>query len=594
MQVTMKQNRFKAGGVLMAVGSTQDLPDDFALDLVRQGAAAYVQVPDAVDFRPDGASTAGAVFVPAIPTLVGGSKRPPTFKDNLAIGQKTGGLWAHDGVVFENKGSNQTHAAWDRINQLCSFTTEGLASVQFAGGFFQITPGYVGPAVDIKFTVSGSPVTETFNILANGEFDNAGLFAAMASADAGTFARLVKIYAQDGSANTALADATLAGNMLVDWDQALGCFTAHSAIVTGWTGAPYGLKLSSGIATNGRAATVAFVGRGNLGLDGGQSVLCSLGDWSNANAPFTAFFQTSDLGTIQKWMTGGPGSKYYPGAAFDAQPMCGVAVAGTNYSSCTINGLTITDNTTPTLQTQTGGWIGTDKVAFRQTPARIAGIIITGAAATADQIKKLTYGACAKFNVRPQVKDSIYVITDSRGGAYADQAETYPDWIAAAVEQECRVMNWGVGSATAATLKTAQMAELAAQVAERPGAKHIVVAMCGVNDFISSSSTPEAVYGHLVQLAANAKAAGATHVVLVAELVTTSVTGGANSKVVALRSLIQAAGRFSMGVDTIVYPTDAAQLSNASDVNYYPDGLHLSAAAMGLLGGMTAEAINSL
>lgn len=37
MQVTMKQNRFKAGGVLMAVEETQDLSDDFALELVRQG-----------------------------------------------------------------------------------------------------------------------------------------------------------------------------------------------------------------------------------------------------------------------------------------------------------------------------------------------------------------------------------------------------------------------------------------------------------------------------------------------------------------------------------------------------------------------------
>ena len=65
MQVTMKQNRFNTGGVLMAVGSTQDLPDDFALELVRQGAAAYVTAPAATDFRPDGASTSGAVFVPA-------------------------------------------------------------------------------------------------------------------------------------------------------------------------------------------------------------------------------------------------------------------------------------------------------------------------------------------------------------------------------------------------------------------------------------------------------------------------------------------------------------------------------------------------
>jgi hypothetical protein len=63
MQVTMKQNRFGAGGVLLAAGSVVDVDSWFAELLVRQRAADYVAAPPALNYRPDGSGSLPLVVV---------------------------------------------------------------------------------------------------------------------------------------------------------------------------------------------------------------------------------------------------------------------------------------------------------------------------------------------------------------------------------------------------------------------------------------------------------------------------------------------------------------------------------------------------
>ena len=144
MQVTMKQNRFNAGGALMAAGSTQDLPDDFALDLVRQGAAAYVTAPAATDFRPDNNTPAVSLVSPGTA---------------LVSGATTDALNGAEGLNG-NGAAMVIHA-----NAVARFGFGGYGSVSFSGG--AIPAGGTVAVVDARGTVAANPIWSVMQTGAN-------------------------------------------------------------------------------------------------------------------------------------------------------------------------------------------------------------------------------------------------------------------------------------------------------------------------------------------------------------------------------------------------------------------------------------------
>lgn len=66
MQVTMKVNRHGGSAGLLAAGSTYDLAEDLARQLVTAGYAVYQSVPRAADYRPDGSAGGGATLADAL------------------------------------------------------------------------------------------------------------------------------------------------------------------------------------------------------------------------------------------------------------------------------------------------------------------------------------------------------------------------------------------------------------------------------------------------------------------------------------------------------------------------------------------------
>lgn len=139
--------------------------------------------------------------------------RAPGVNDNANSGYTTNSVWQYGGTVYTPSAYCGTDsAAWAPVYQSAIGTPTdvmGVTLTKFAGGTCAMVKGYTGPAVDVAVTVAGVYQIYTVNILAPGELDNVSMGAVMATADAGTNAKVLKIYDHSGNTNhAALTTAT--------------------------------------------------------------------------------------------------------------------------------------------------------------------------------------------------------------------------------------------------------------------------------------------------------------------------------------------------------------------------------------------------
>lgn len=525
-------------------------------------------------------------------------KRRPTHLDGLAQGHSLASIWANDREIYVPRDMTATGATWDRIAHAGGFTTAGLSGVQFAGGFFQIVPGYNGPAFDISVTTGGTATTYTINIV-NGRLDTEALEQRLSMADAGTLVPVRQLYDQSGAGNHAVKD-TLTGDLYIDWDEVLGSWVLVGDFPTGaLVGA--GLKLPDTVATNTRSFSLAVAGRYTYGCDDSQGSFGLLGKSRTADAATTTLMTVLKEGLPARivYTTGNILQRQsgFAGALPDQQPCVAVMTSGAANVELTVNGRKATSTNTPvTAAAQAGGWIGTDNPASNTSRFgwRMAGCIITNAVITDDQITRLTYGACRDFNVRPQVTDSIYILADSRNANSARLMRNWPHMLANLTGQEWRVLNMGVATQTAEQAMTRQMAQIAVHTAARPGAKHVAAVFLGINEFLVNSRTPEQAYSYIQAVCANARVNGCTHVVVLSELSSANAVGGANVKLPQLRSLIEAGGPAGLGADRIVSVADMPGVADTSNTSYYHDGTHITERIHSLVASAIWAAIQSL
>lgn len=507
-------------------------------------------------------------------------KRRPTHTDGLAQGLNISSIWANNREIYVPRDMTAAGTSWDRLAHPGGFTTAGLAGVQFAGGFFQVVPGYNGPAVDISVTTGGTATTYTINIVDN-RFDHETLRHRLSMADANTLVPVRQLYDQSGAGNHAVKDS-LTGDLYVDWDEVLNSWVLVGDFPTG-TLVGAGLKLPTTVATNTKSFSLAVAGRYTYGCDDAQSSFGLLGVSRTADAYTTTLLTILKEGLPARnvYTTGNALQRQsgFAGALFDQQPTVAVLTSGATNTELTVNGRKSTSTNTPvTAAAMTGGWIGTDNPAAATSRFgwRMAGCIITNAVVTDDQITRLTYGACRDLNVRPQVTDSLYILADSRNANSARLMRNWPHMLANLTGQEWRVINMGVATQTTEQAMTRQMAQIAAHTSARPGARHVAVVFLGINDFLVNSRTVDQTYEYLKTVCANARANGCTHVVVLSELYTNNAAGGANVKLPQLRALIEAGGPAGLGADYIVSVASLPGVSDAANATYYYDGTHIT------------------
>jgi len=139
-------------------------------------------------------------------------QRPPAVTDNATLGFTTNSVWQYAGTIYTTSAyCASDSAAWTALNLSPIGTPAdvmGTTLTKFAGGTCAMLKGYTGAAVDVAITAGGVYQIYTVNILATGELDNVSMGAVMATADAATNAKVLKVYDQSGNSNHAtLANA---------------------------------------------------------------------------------------------------------------------------------------------------------------------------------------------------------------------------------------------------------------------------------------------------------------------------------------------------------------------------------------------------
>ena len=227
-----------------------------------------------------------------LPSSVSGAgnsiARPPKVTD---IAYAISSLWQYGGSVYQPAYVGADGAAWKQlsINAAAPVDIMGAAASKFAGGTVAMVSGFTGPAIDVAITIGGVYKIFTINILSTGELDAVALGSAMAQADAGTLAQVLKIYDQAGGNNhCALATAT-----------AVPCV------------------LSGTIATNQLTATVSTgtVAAGQLVFGNGVTAGTTIS--SGASSPWT-LSTPSTVGTTTTFYLGA-----YPPPLIDWDPVLG-------------------------------------------------------------------------------------------------------------------------------------------------------------------------------------------------------------------------------------------------------------------------------
>jgi hypothetical protein len=397
----------------------------------------------------------------------------------------------------------------------------------------------------------------------------------------------------------------------IDWDPILGRYTLQAPNV----------NVSSGSTTNRRCLQlpqamtltstqnygIYAVGSGVGSADGQAPVLCAVGD-----ATVSTNYE-SILGSIG----GGPpepqvfgqltinrtsGSNRIVPTYITTQPSVLLAyTASTPLTTISVNEQTGTSSTAIPSAALAGGYIfcygGTSLDCYSM--MQLVGLAIFNAAPTTAQAKALRYGAYARFNILPQVTNTLAMIGDSR---FANQTVT-PGFGSSVLLARYLGNNWNVYNLGTSNITTAQCVgdglvptvtgvAKSLSVLKGPGLNYAVI-LLGVNDFIIGSSAVATVLASLQTLCSQISNVGFTPI-LISELATSVTTGSANTNVPLLHTAIQAQGTSGMGCAAIIDLTGYTPIMTPSSSSYYSGGLHPNGALHEIISSSIALQLSAL
>ncbi len=514
--------------------------------------------------------------------------RSPSVTDNASLGYSSGSIWQANKQLYQPIAApDNTAAVWGTLQDAGSASfcdVMGASNVVFSGGLVNTKYGYLGQAIDISVAIAGTPTTFSIGFLANGEFNVALLQSYISQADAGTLVTCTKLYDHSGAGNHYVKNASYPAPY-VDYDSLLGryclmfdgktttprCLQAPSGVISGTT-------LSSGYGVSGNAVTVYATGRGTTtATSSGQACLFSLGDMQNATAIDRRYLSTfasifGGYGAIKTNNT----VDTVPVTLLDSQPNVMLYVNSTTNATMSINEDIGTVGVSNDTAVYSGGYLGTfDPLSSSYCSHRLITFSVAKVAATTAQQAALRNGAYTKYDIRPQVKDQVFIIGDSRTSSafpLASKFDSISMEIANRVPRSVRVYGMGLSGLTAADMSTYTIPRAVAMY--NPKARNTAIYLAGVNDIIVDSVSPATALSRIKAGVATLKAAG-YYVVLMNELATTF-TGGGNpaTQLPILRALITAQGIDGMGCDAIVDLLQYAPMQTPSNAIYYADGLH--------------------
>jgi lysophospholipase L1-like esterase len=512
--------------------------------------------------------TAADVRLLSIPA----TQRAPTVTDDATKGFTTSSVWQFDGQVYTPASVNGGAAVWAPVFPRPIALPADILGTAAVGayGTAAMKAGYTGASIDVTYTKSAASTVATINILPNGQLDRASLYAAIVSRDAGTLARVTKVYDQTGNANHLVAAA--AGGPLIG----MRSINSFEEISWGSNLGEAGLTIPTTVSLNRQNFSVFMFGSATsaTGRTAGSAPLiaCELG---NTSGGFGVSFQG---GTGQ--VSAGPGSLI----AFSSSPSTnngfsvsipeGPSVVGFISAAA---GLTMTVNerssTIAALQsnTMTGGNVGrTARVAGAEGMFYPFGIVIANAAATTAQQIAIRQSAYANFNLAPQIQDQIVILGDSRSQGYkTDHGLNWPSQLQQRLSTQYAVdvVDMSVYGLQLLYVDDATQGTVLGAVAQyRPGARNTAIVFAGVND-VSAGRTAAAALVNL-QDAVNRLNAVGYRVIVINELRNTANSNAAMDAYRAAFATVTGA--------TVIDPMSVPALTDPTNTAIFPDGLHFS------------------
>jgi len=551
------------------------------------------------DYRIRGISGEYTVSMPAaFAESRDGLNRAPGNSDNASAGYTANSVWQARGKIYQpTLAPTAGSAVWGEVAGFGgSFTDIMGAATISAWGTVAMKTGFTGPAVDITVTVGGAPVVTTLNILANGELDNNAAFAAIGKADAGTFPTCTQVYDQSGAGNHWTKDpAYPAPYFVYDPSERRFGLTGNGPnagaprTLRAPNGTFTGTNLDSGFGVASGAFTVFAYARGNAATTA-SATLFALGDRTlPASRMWSLTTETNGRLYLNRSFT-----KLQSGAPLgvNAQAQALTVVCAPTTVTINVNEDASTETHSDT-NTYSSGWL------FCYSPAAtgnyashmVFGFGVAKAAATAAQAKALRYSAYARFDIRPQVLDQVFMVGDSRTASRHPLTAPFmalPTLLAEVLGKDYRI--YGLGSYGAQTPNllasgTLKTIPFAASL-YNPAAKNVATFLGGVNDVSSGASAAQTTQ-NIKDCVAALKAAG-MKVVLCNELAT---NGASAATLRSVRSQVAGLGASGMGADTLIDLLDVEAMGTPGNTSIYADGLHPTGPADQSMVSVIAKAI---
>lgn len=520
--------------------------------------------------------------------------RMPGPADNALYGYAASSVWQNRAQIFKPVAApDNTAAVWGiQPPSAANPVTVLGANAIFIGGLVAAKPGSLVKLCDISVTIAATPTTFTLFSLVNGELDIAAFDAAASRADAGTVVTCIKLYDQGPAGNDFVPHS---GNPApyVRWSTRAGRYvlafdSQGSAITPRTLQAPAGVivagSLTTGYGVVGNSWSTMIIGSGLFSSDNsGRCFPYVFGDNQNPTTADRRFMGL--ISTIAGEICvnrNGAAAPNTPKVLNDSQlavTLCGTGTGNVLFTS--VNEDESSGTVSADTFVYTSGYIGCyDPLVAQQSASthEILLLVNSNTNLTAAQKQMLRYGVYCRFDIRPQVRDSVFVIGDSRpwGALPANLPVTSMAMLLAdKLGKTARVFNLGIRGITSAGLRT--NITTTAIGAMKTGARNVGLLLFNVNDFIASAMTPAQSLADMKTTIALLKTAS-MRLVLINGMTTTVTTNSANTFLATLTGLITAAGPVVMGVDRItevgVY-TPAASPSNTA--YYATGGLHPTA-----------------
>jgi lysophospholipase L1-like esterase len=334
------------------------------------------------------------------------------------------------------------------------------------------------------------------------------------------------------------------------------------------------------MSVTGNSVSTYLVGRGINSGDNLYLSSISMGDHL-AGALKTMSLITSVNGKPRLYRDGQSDAIPASPVTFDSNPHVLITTLDTTTFALSVNEVSSSVSKTSDATAYAGGWLGCIWPSFASSCShRIVGFGICNTVLTANQQTSLRYGSYARFNIKPQAIDQVFLLGDSRS-SFAKKASNAPEIgrniaveLAERLSGNAKVYNISQGGETTALALANKVPTIVSMY--QANVKNTVVILLGINDFIVSTLTVAQVLAGIQAVIAPLKTAGFS-IVLINELATTSTGGGASTNIPLLRSQINALGASGMNVDGILDVSALTPINTPSNTAYYSDGTHPTA-----------------